>query len=99
MNLSINTTPAKMAASAILSALPIRSFLLNHVRRRSLFSQRSSIKKTEFSGGEKKGNEKHKNNVQERKREEKKKTHYVDLTGQDYDNGRSEGGEAIVKAV
>lgn len=28
-----------------------------------------------------------------------KKTHYVDLTGQDYDNGRSEGGEAIVKAV
>lgn len=90
-----------MAASAILSALPIRTFLLNHVRRRSLFSQRSSIKKTEFSGGEKKGNEKHKNknNVQERREEKKKKTHYVDLTGQDYDNGRSEGGEAIVKAV
>lgn len=46
-----------MAASAILSALPIRSFLLNHVRSPSLFSQGSSIKKTEFSSGEKKENE------------------------------------------
>lgn len=38
-----------MAASAILSALPIGSFLLNHVRGPSLFSRGSSIKKAEFS--------------------------------------------------
>lgn len=68
MNLSINTSPAKMAASAILSVLPIRFFLLSLVRSLSLFSQGSSIKKPELSGGEKKGNELHKNNVRKRLR-------------------------------
>lgn len=68
MNLSINMSPAKMAASAILSVLPIRFFLLSLVRSLSLFSQGSSIKKPELSGGEKKGNELHKNNVRKRLR-------------------------------
>lgn len=51
-----------MAASAILPELPIRSFLLNHVGGPSLFSQGSSIKKTEFSSRGKKGRELHENN-------------------------------------
>lgn len=68
MNLSINMSPAKMAASAILSVLPIRFFLLSLVRSLSLFSQGSSIKKPELSGGEKKGNELHKNNIRKRLR-------------------------------
>lgn len=49
MNLSINTSPARTAASAILSVPPARFFLLNHVRSQSLFNQRSSKEKTEIS--------------------------------------------------
>lgn len=50
MNLSINTSPARMATSAILSALPARFFLLNRVRSQSLFNQRSCMEKMELGG-------------------------------------------------
>lgn len=61
MNLSINTSPARMATSAILSALPARFFLLNHVRSQSLFNQRSCMEKMELKSGKTEKQEKKKN--------------------------------------
>lgn len=67
-----------MAASAILSALPIHSFLLSHVRSPSLFSQGSSIKKAEFSRGERK---KEMNSIRiMSKKKTDRNEHYNDLT-------------------
>lgn len=67
MNLSINTSPARMAASAILSEPPARFFLLNHVRSQSLFNRRSSMEKTELSSksSRKKYKKNHQNTFQE----------------------------------